>query len=343
MKKNIAFLLVFLSMHYTYLWCMNERIPVVVQIINLTDQDVKSCLQACRTGNKERVQDMLVRGVPAAVKLYPPLVEHGYEDSTLLHWSVRHPEVVQLLITTAPDLVNAQDEEHHTPLTEAVCAAQVQSVAILLENGADPALTCLAGNNALHEVTRCAAQGFLGNALSQEEKVTRTCTIIELLKAKKAPLFLQNRTLNTPFHYAACSNDMRILRSLVMPVHTEETKLKLKKESRDRFFTFLCTLNRLRIDLPAEIRLHIFSYLASDCMHAEIESLVVPKYLSETNFLINYVKETMNSADLAQLQLTLATPNMQKLTPQQLATNENVQELLDPAAWKTKKESNDIQ
>ncbi len=297
----------------------------------ITAQDITTCLQACRSGNISAVQAMHKKGVKLDKPLNPPFVEYGYEGSTFLHWAVCQPDVVAFLLKYIP--AHVADDEQHTPLAEAVCHLQPRTVALLLEHGANPAFTDFSLNSSLHEVTRGAGQGFLGINLNVQEKSRRTCAIIQMLKARKAPLFLQNKTMDTPLHLAAATKDPAMILSLLMPEHTEEQKVALKKEARDRVRTFLLCLKRNQWVLPLDVKRLLFRYLIDDIHHGDMQQLLVPKPFNPIQFSIKYLRQIMNAQDLAMLQQTLETPNIRQLTPMQLATDPQVKALLNPETW----------
>jgi len=309
-------------------------------LLSMEENDnVQKCLTACKKGDAATVQKLLEdKSVHANISLGDPYVPVMYEGTTFLHWATKYPKVMQLLLEHEAN-PNAQDLEQLTPLTNAVCGLDTESVAFLLKNGADTKLTDLAGNNPLHEITRIAGSNFLGlSNLTQEEKVKRTCNIIGMLKAKGAPCFLQNRTLETPVHYAAGSNNLVIVSSLLLPCTSEA----LKTEAHRRFFAFLCTLKRRNseLKLPKDMVFKILSHLPIDCYYGQITHKVLNDGLDRKTFMKRFEKDCkklvetdLDESDFAALTLTLDTPNMRSKRPYELATDQTVKALLDPKAW----------
>ncbi|KAG7203338.1 hypothetical protein KM043_010425 [Ampulex compressa] len=81
----------------------------------------------------------------------------GYRDRTLrsaLHYCM-DAGTGGAVASAAPELVNAQDAEGHTPLHLAVIAGDTQLVAVLLANGADVNAKDLEGHSVLHWATVC--------------------------------------------------------------------------------------------------------------------------------------------------------------------------------------------
>ncbi|XP_066589677.1 uncharacterized protein [Prorops nasuta] len=81
----------------------------------------------------------------------------GYRDRTLrsaLHYCM-DAATSGAVAAAAPELVNAQDAEGHTPLHLAVIAGDTQLVAVLLANGADVNAKDLEGHSVLHWATVC--------------------------------------------------------------------------------------------------------------------------------------------------------------------------------------------
>ncbi len=334
--KQLAFALL-LCISSCKLMCMES----LAKKDTTTTQDIITCLKACRLGDLSTVQTMHQKGVQLDKPLGPPFVEYGYEGSSFLLWSVRHPDLVTFLLKYAP--AHAPDDEQHTPLAEAICHVQPRTVVLLLEHGAKPAYTDLSLNSSLHEVARSAGQGFLGVDLPPQEKMRRACGIIHLLKTKNAPLFLQNRALDTPFHLAAPSKDHDIMVSLLLPAESAQ----LKADARARFFTFLCVNKRLAnvqdkmLELPKELVHGIFSYMPIECTYARIDGIRadVSNFIEELYSLsfedkIVLINRVLVDVDRNMLLQTLQTPNVRGLTPMQLATDQNVKKLFDPETWK---------
>lgn len=295
---------------------------------------MRQCFIAVKQGDAATVELLInEEGVDPNTQLGTEIVPYGYEDTTFLHWAIMHPGVLQLLLKKGA-LPNVQDEGGRTPLCQAACSLQPEVVKTLLENGADPCITDLTDNNPLHEITRIAGQGFLGVPLPNDERVSRTCHIIEMLKKYKAPLFLQNKTLNTPLHYAAEVNNPEVLYSLLKPATQENDAV----EARARLFTLMCCLHRLGYIIANETKLQLLSHLPVECKDAQLESMIVPYCMSKETFMIRYLKEALPIQERNMLVQTLITPNIMHNTPVQIVTSVAGQQLLEPKMWDNSKE-----
>lgn len=82
----------------------------------------------CKNGNYSAVENYLLSGLNPSVK--------DINGSTALHYSVRFPEIVRMLIRYKSRL-NDEDEFGRTPLVISL-TCNMESFEILLRNGADP-------------------------------------------------------------------------------------------------------------------------------------------------------------------------------------------------------------
>jgi ankyrin repeat protein len=94
----------------------------------LYGKSISDFFNACKNGNYSIVENYLLGGLNPSVQ--------DINRSTALHYSVRFPEIVRLLIRYRANL-NVEDEFGRTPLVLAL-TCNMESFEILLRSGADP-------------------------------------------------------------------------------------------------------------------------------------------------------------------------------------------------------------
>jgi len=110
-------------------------------------------------------------------------INQPYPDSDwpIALTSVKHPEILRLLISHGAEINNQESHKWYSPLINAVRFSQVESVNILLENNADTHLTSFAGLPALVYALEIKNEEIIELLLKNEtsaeflEKVKKIC------------------------------------------------------------------------------------------------------------------------------------------------------------------------
>lgn len=113
--------------------------------VDATDQDGRSALHCAVMVNELAIVEMLL-----AAGAKPDLADAV--GDVPLHFAAQHPArlpVLKLLLERAPQVVNKHGGAGRLPLTIAVDAKFVDGIKLLLQNGADPTLTDMAGRSSI--------------------------------------------------------------------------------------------------------------------------------------------------------------------------------------------------
>lgn len=336
-------------------------------------ENVKNLWLACKDGKEKQVAELLDAQVDPNTPLHlgAPLEISGDHNSTFLHWAARfgHTGIMKLLLKRGAGL-DAQDGYGRTPLVCALQAGQRVAVDLLIERGANldtvdlpdgnAALTvpvlgfcpqlvkCLIkagvdvsatnsqGNNVLNSLCENIMLRTWQQLPDQDKDEMPALAIIAMLRKQGIARDVQDQDGYTPFHFAAQINNARFFSSLVIPL-TSET---LKRQARERFFTFLCVNNR-NVRFPSEIVYRIFSHAAVDCHYSGLTKLFVPKEerkafkLSFLDDCAPVLRTLVSPEESSYLVKVLKIRNGDRDRAMDLASDPKIEHLLDPQTWES--------